>query len=235
MNVSFDTLTFSDVTRNFGRRRALSRVSFVCRAGEVVALLGPNGAGKSTLLSIASTLLKPTSGDVRYGAHPAAAAGAAVRRQIGLLAHDLFVYPELSAAENLLFFGRLYGLTDVERIVRAALEQAKLADRPDDPVAGFSRGMRQRLAIERALLHSPRLVLLDEPFTGLDDASVEALRGRLASLRLSGSIVLLTTHDLEVIDGIADRALILTAGKVNELDAGPGPLRERYRRACAVA
>jgi len=235
LNVSFDTLTFSDVTRNFGRRRALSRVSFVCRAGEVVALLGPNGAGKSTLLSIASTLLKPTSGDVRYGAHPAAAAGAAVRRQIGLLAHDLFVYPELSAAENLLFFGRLYGLTDVERIVRAALEQAKLADRPDDPVAGFSRGMRQRLAIERALLHSPRLVLLDEPFTGLDDASVEALRGRLASLRLSGSIVLLTTHDLEVIDGIADRALILTAGKVNELDAGPGPLRERYRRACAVA
>ena len=234
MNLSFDTLTFSDVTRTFGRRRALSRVSFVCRAGEVVALLGPNGAGKSTLLSIASTLLKPSSGDVRYGAHPAAAAGAAVRRQIGLLAHDLFVYPELSAAENLLFFGRLYGLTDVERIVRVALEQARLADRPDDPVAGFSRGMRQRLAIERALLHSPRLVLLDEPFTGLDDASVEALRGRLASLRQSGCIVLLTTHDLEVIDGLADRALILTAGRVNELDAGPEPLRERYRRACAV-
>ena len=233
--MDFDSLTFSDVTRNFGRRRALSRVSFRCRAAEIVAVLGPNGAGKSTLLSIASTLLKPTSGDVRYGQASPRADGVRLRRQIGLLAHDLFVYPELSAAENLTFFGRLYALPQVARVVQAALERASLADRRDDPVAGFSRGMRQRLAIERALLHSPRLVLLDEPFTGLDDAAIGALRGRLAALRGAGRIVLLTTHDLELIDGLIDRALVLTAGKIRTLDAGPAPLRERYRQASVTS
>jgi heme exporter protein A len=233
--VDFDSLTFSDVTRNFGRRRALSRVSFTCRSGEIVAVLGPNGAGKSTLLSVASTLLKPTSGEVRYGRASARAAGASLRRHIGLLAHDLFVYPELSAAENLLFFARLYALPHAGDVVQNALEHANLADRCDDPVAGFSRGMRQRLAIERALLHSPRLVLLDEPFTGLDDVAAGALRARLAALRSAECIVLLATHDLELIDGIIDRALVLAGGKIRTLDTGPGPLRERYRQASAAS
>jgi heme exporter protein A len=233
--VDFDSLTFSDVTRNFGRRRALSRVSFTCRSGEIVAVLGPNGAGKSTLLSVASTLLKPTSGEVQYGRASARAAGASLRRHIGLLAHDLFVYPELSAAENLLFFARLYALPHAGDAVQNALEHANLADRRDDPVAGFSRGMRQRLAIERALLHSPRLVLLDEPFTGLDDVAAGALRARLAALRSAKCIVLLATHDLELIDGIIDRALVLAGGKIRTLDTGPGPLRERYRQASAAS
>jgi heme ABC exporter ATP-binding subunit CcmA len=232
--VDFDSLTFCDVTRNFGRRRALSRVSFTCRSGEIVAVLGPNGAGKSTLLAIASTLLQPTSGEVRFGQRSPRGEGAALRQHIGLLAHDLFVYPELSAAENLLFFGRLYGLPQVERVVDTALEHAKLAERRDDVVAGFSRGMRQRLAIERALLHSPRLVLLDEPFTGLDDAAVGALQTRLSALRTGGCIVLLATHDLEVIDRIIDRALVLTGGKLATLEAGPG-LRDRYRRLSVPA
>ena len=232
--MDFDSLTFSDVTRNFGRRRALSRISFTCRSGEIVAVLGPNGAGKSTLLSVASTLLKPTSGEVRYGQSSARAAGASLRRHLGLLAHDLFIYPELSAAENLLFFARLFALPHAGDVVRKALEHADLTDRRDDPVAGFSRGMRQRLAIERALLHSPRLVLLDEPFTGLDDVAAVALRARLAALRSAGCIVLLTTHDLELIDGVIDRALVLTGGKIRTLEAGPGSLRERYRQASAV-
>ena len=227
--MDFDRLTFSDVTRNFGRRRALSRVSFTCQSGEIVALLGPNGAGKSTLLSIASTLLNPTSGDVRYGAASAKTYGAVLRRHIGLLAHDLFLYPELSAGENLLFFGRLYDVPQVERAVARALEHANLTDRRDEPVAGFSRGMRQRLAIERALLHSPRLVLLDEPFTGLDDTAAAALQARLGALRATGCMVLLTTHDLELVEGLIDRAFILIGGKIRMIEAGPGPLRERYR------
>jgi heme ABC exporter ATP-binding subunit CcmA len=233
--VDFDSLTFSDVTRNFGRRRALSRVSFSCRSGEIVAVLGPNGAGKSTLLSIASTLLRPTSGEVLYGQRAAQGDSALLRRHIGLLAHDLFVYPELSAAENLRFFGRLYRLPQVERSVAAALEHAQLAERRDDVVAGFSRGMRQRLAIERALLHSPRFVLLDEPFTGLDDAAVSVLQARLSALRTAGCIVLLATHDLEIIDRIIDRAFVLIGGKVAALDASPGSLRERYRRVSAAS
>ena len=229
--MDFTSITFTDVSRNFGRRRALHRVSFYCSAGEIVALLGPNGAGKSTLLSITATLLEPSSGEVRYGDHSARRAGAALRGRIGLLGHDLYIYPELSAAENLTFFGRMYGLADLSQRVDTALARADLAHRRDDPVGGYSRGMRQRLALERALLHEPRLVLLDEPFTGLDDAATGALRQRLAGLREKGSIVLVTTHDLETIEGIIDRAVMLQNGRLLELPHGAGSLRDRYRRA----
>ena len=230
--MDFNNLTFHEVSRNFGRRRALARVTLTCRAGEIVALLGPNGAGKSTLLSIAATLLQPSAGTVSYGDVSARDGGASLRGRIGFLAHDLFVYPELSAAENLMFFGRLHGLPDVVTRVDAALLRANLADRREDPVATFSRGMRQRLAIERALLHAPRLVLLDEPFTGLDDSAVTATRQRLAGLREDGCIVLLTTHDLEVAERVADRAVVLSGGRLAPIDMVAG-LRASYRQATA--
>ena len=230
--MDFSSLTFTEVTRSFGRRRALSRVTFRCEAGEIVGLLGPNGAGKSTLLSIAATLIQPTSGDVRYGDRTARDGGAALRGRIGLLGHDLYLYPELSAAENLLFFGRTYQLPDVAGRVDRALARTGLDARRHDPIADYSRGMRQRLALERALLHDPRLVLLDEPFTGLDDEATRALRERLDGLRASGRIVLLTTHDLETIESLIDRAVMLRAGQVVTIAAGAG-LRERYRRAMA--
>ena len=233
--MDFTTLTFTEVTRNFGRRRALHRVSLACGAGEIVALLGPNGAGKSTLLSIAAGVLQPSSGDVRYGSLAARAAGRSLRARIGLLAHDLFLYPEMSAAENLRFFAELYGLSGAAGLVDAALDRAGLGDRRDDHVGGFSRGMRQRLAIERALLHQPRLALLDEPFTGLDEAASAATRQRLAGLRAAGSIVLLTTHDLDAVDGLVDRAVLLKGGRATDLQSGDAPLRERYRRAAAAS
>jgi heme exporter protein A len=228
--LDFSSLTFTDVSRNFGRRRALNRVSLQCDAGQIVALLGPNGAGKSTLLSIAATLLEPSSGQVRYGDSTARSGGVALRGRIGLLGHDLYLYPELSAAENLRFFAQVYGLPDVEPRIAASLERAGLAQRGDDPVAGYSRGMRQRLALERALLHDPRLVLLDEPFTGLDDAATVALRERLAGLKAAGCIVLVTTHDLETIEGIIDRAVLLQNGALLVVQPGGGSLRERYRQ-----
>jgi heme exporter protein A len=229
----FTSLSFNDISRHFGRRRVLNRITLLCEAGEIVALLGPNGAGKSTLLSIAATLLNPSSGDVRYGEHTARSLGAALRGRIGVLGHDLYVYPELTAAENLAFFGRLYGLQDLKPRIAVALDRAGLAHR-DDPVGRFSRGMRQRLALERALLHAPRLVLLDEPFTGLDDGATAALRVRLAQLREAGCIVLLTTHDLETIEGLVDRAVVLQRAALTVMDAGPGSLRERYRIACGA-
>jgi heme exporter protein A len=228
--MDFSSLTFTDVSRHFGRRRVLNKVSLRCDAGEIVALLGSNGAGKSTLLSIAATLLEPSSGEIRYGDASARSAGADLRGRIGVLGHDLSIYPELSAAENLRFFARAYGVADVVGAVGAALRRAGLEHR-DDPCGRFSRGMRQRLALERALLHRPRLVLLDEPFTGLDDAATDALRERLRELRSDGCIVLLATHDLETIDGLADRALLLAGGKLVTIPGGVGTLRERYRRA----
>ena len=227
--MDFRSLTFTDVSRHFGRRRVLNKVSFQLSAGEIVALLGPNGAGKSTLLSIAATLLDPSSGSVLYG-EGTSASGAELRARIGVLGHELSIYPELSAAENLAFFARAYAVADVDRAVASALQRAGLDNR-DDPVGRFSRGMRQRLALERALLHEPRLVLLDEPFTGLDDAASSALRARLADLRGAGCIVLLATHDLETIDGLADRAVLLRGGRLLSIDAGAGTLRDKYRRA----
>ncbi|HET7695516.1 MAG TPA: ABC transporter ATP-binding protein [Vicinamibacterales bacterium] len=212
--VDFSELRFVDVSRNFGRRRALNRVSFAAGAGTITALLGPNGAGKSTFLSIAATLLEPSSGRVAYGDADAASAGRALRARIGLLGHDLFLYQELTAAENLRFFARVYDLDRVEDRVAAGLERAGLAERRDDAVGGFSRGMRQRLALERALLHEPRLLLLDEPFTGLDDVAREALRARLIDVRAAGAIVLLTTHDRAAVEGLTDAAVTLIDGRL---------------------
>ena len=226
--MDFTSLTLADISRSYGRRWALNRVSLRCEAGEIVALLGPNGAGKSTLLSVAAALLTPSAGRVKYGEHDAHATPA-LRQRIGLVGHDLYLYPELTAAENLLFYGRLHRVPDVVRRVDAALERAHLTPRRDDAVQGFSRGMRQRLTLERALLHDPRLVLLDEPFTGLDDASSSALVERLAELRTNGRIVLVATHDLEVIDGLIDRAVMLRDGRLVALPPTGGSLRDRYR------
>jgi len=232
--VDFTSLSVVEVSRHFGRRRALTRVSLRCQAGEILALLGPNGAGKSTLLSIVSTLLTPSSGEVLYGEHRTGLQPAAIRARIGMLGHDLFLYPELSAAENLRFFGRMYGVPGLEARIASALDRAGLSERRDDPVSGFSRGMRQRLALERALLHAPRLLLLDEPFTGLDDAATVALRNRLSALRETGCLLLLTTHDLETIETIVDRAVMLRGGRLAEIAPGTGSLRDRYRALSAA-
>jgi heme exporter protein A len=231
VTVDFERLTVDGVSCHFGRRRALTRVSFGCAAGEIAGLLGGNGAGKSTLLGVIATVLPAASGQVQYGAWTAATGGAALRGRLGLLAHDPQLYPELSARENLEFFGRLYGLRGAPALAAAALDRAGLASRGDDPVESYSRGMRQRLALERTLLHGPRLVLLDEPFTGLDDASTGALLRRLAALRAEGAIVLLATHDLDLVDGLLDRAFLLREGRLADVGEPGATLRDRYRQA----
>ena len=228
----FEQVTVSDVSRSYGRRRALTHVSLTCSAGQIIGLLGPNGAGKSTLLGVLSTLTEPSAGEVRYGGRTAREAGAALRAQVGFLAHDLQLYPELSARENLEFFAGLYGLDRSAERVAEALASAGLSDRANDVVEGFSRGMRQRLALERVLLHSPRLILFDEPFTGLDEAACGALVTRVRALRGARRIIVLATHDLDVVDGLLDRAVILRRGRIRDLGER-GSLRERYRTAIA--
>lgn len=226
----FSRVAVQNVSRHFGRRKALSQVAFTCDAGDIIGLLGPNGAGKSTLLSILATLLAPSMGRVEYGDRTSADAGADVRARIGLLAHDLFLYPELTARENLTFFGRLYGLDAVESRVARALDGAGLSARADDVVSGFSRGMRQRVALERALLHEPRLILLDEPFTGLDQASTERLLERFRERQQAGCLLIVATHDLEIVDGVLTRAVFLSNGRQVGGQAEGVDLKEQYRR-----
>ena len=229
MTTDFDHVAVDDVSRHFGRRRAVSKVSFVVRAGTILGLLGPNGAGKSTMLAMLATLLRPTAGTIRFGALDPRADGAALRSRIGVLGHDLFLYPELTALENLAFFASLYQQPNAPAVASGALTRAGLSDRAHDPVQSFSRGMRQRVALERALIHNPRLALLDEPFTGLDDASTAALVARLRALRDSGAIVILATHDLELAEGLIDQAVFLREGRVASTMARPERLRSAYR------
>jgi heme exporter protein A len=228
--IAFDQLQVEDVSRHFGRRRAVSRVTFAAPRRSIVGLLGPNGAGKSTMLAMLATLLRPTTGVIRYGEGTEHQHGAALRGAIGVLGHDLFLYPELTARENLEFFAGLYSVPDVRAAVTGALTRAGLLERANDPVSTFSRGMRQRLALERALIHQPALLLLDEPFTGLDDASGSALLVRLRGLRDSGAIIVLATHDLDLAGDLLDRAIFLRDGRVVDAADRPEALRALYRK-----
>lgn len=185
------------------------------------------------MLGLLSTLMRPTSGSVHFGGKTPSELGDRLRFRIGVLGHDLFLYGDLTAHENLAFFGALYGLTDLDSRISRALAAARLEERADDRVSGFSRGLRQRLALERALLHGPRLVLLDEPFTGLDDQSSALLAERLARLRAEGAIVLMATHDFDSATGLVDRMICLRNGRAREVGVVAGPLRERYRAVMA--
>jgi ABC-type multidrug transport system ATPase subunit len=231
----FDVVSARDVSRHYGRRRALARLTLDFRAGTITGLFGPNGAGKSTLLGILSTVVPPSRGDVLYGPRSAADWGDILRARIGVLGHDLFLYGDLTARENLEFFGRLHGVRDLDARVQQALGAARLADRAGDRVSGFSRGLRQRLALERALIHDPRLVLLDEPFTGLDDASAGLLVDRLRTLRDEGAIVIMATHDFDTAEPLVDEAVCLTNGRLGFIGRTGGSLRARYRLAVEQA
>jgi ABC-type multidrug transport system ATPase subunit len=222
----FDRVDLVDVSRNFGRRRAVSHVSLTITRGDILGLLGPNGAGKSTLLGMLSTLVAPSSGSIAYGT--AKGSSAEMRGRIGVLAHELHLYPELTARQNLEFYARLYGLP-VPSTVDTALAGADLVDRDDDQVLGFSRGMRQRLALERALIHKPTLVLLDEPFTGLDDRAVRIVAERFKRLAAEGAMVVLATHDLDLADGLITRMAVVRSGRLlADAPAGSGT-RQQYR------
>jgi heme exporter protein A len=233
--LAFEQVTVTEASKHYGRRRALARASLTCRTGEILGLFGPNGAGKSTLLGILSTLVRASGGDVRYGDRSAVEWGDRLRAQIGVLGHDLFLYGDLTVVENLEFFARLYDVPDRARVVASALEAGRLAARAGDRVSVLSRGLRQRLALERALLHGPTLVLLDEPFTGLDDESSSLLAARMRTLRDAGAIVVMATHDFDVADGLVDRGLSVIEGRVAPIPDGGEPLRARYRRAVREA
>ena len=229
MTDGFDRVELAEVSRHYGRRRAVSKITLRVTRGEILGLLGPNGAGKSTLITMLATLVRPTSGSIRYGGQTADEAGAALRSKIGLLAHELHLYNELSAMQNLEFFAELYGL-DPGSVVPAALEQAGLTERGADVVSSFSRGMRQRLGLERALINRPNLLLLDEPFTGLDDRAVTAVASRLRRIASEGAIIVLATHDLDVADGLVTRSAIIKDGKLVLDESAAGGLRGRYRQ-----
>ncbi len=197
----------------YGPHPAVRGVSFALAAGEFLALFGPNGAGKSTLLRCLAGLARPTRGQVLIAGEAVTGGDGAWRRGIGVLSHQTYLYAGLSAAENLEFYGRLYGLDRLRERVGEALEGVGLWERRGDRVRGFSRGMQQRLALARTLLHDPRLVLLDEPYTGLDPHAAAMLGGVLERLRDGARTVVLVTHNLSQGLELASRVAIQVGGR----------------------
>jgi heme exporter protein A len=202
------------VVKSFGHQVALRGVDLEVAQGQFLALFGPNGAGKTTLMRIVASLARPSSGMVRVLGQDLSKAATGGRRQIGLIAHNPLLYGDLTPDENLRFFARMYDLGDAASRIDAVLEQVGLAARRRDPVRTFSRGMVQRLAIARAILPDPVIMLLDEPYTGLDLQAADMLRSVLQELAASSRTVILTTHNLEQGLEMCDRAAILNRGKI---------------------
>jgi heme exporter protein A len=207
-------LALRDVGKTYGGRRALVGVSTTFAPGKVSAVLGPNGAGKTTLLGILSTLVPPSTGELHWG-DAALGRASPARARIGYVGHDPGVYGDLTARENLALFAALYGVADGAERARRMLERVGLAEAPADaPARTFSRGMQQRLALARALLHEPALLLFDEPSSALDPSGAAWLAAELAAERDRGRIVVLVTHDLEAAGAIAEHAVVLRRGRV---------------------
>jgi heme exporter protein A len=207
--------------RRFGRRWAVADVDLSLRTGECLAVFGPNGAGKTTLLRILAGLLEPTAGRVRV-AGVTLPGGATARAAVGLISHHSMLYPALTALENVGFTARLYGVRDPDAAARAALDQMRVLDRADTPVRQLSRGLQQRVSIARAFVHRPRVVLLDEPFTGLDAAGAAVLASALGELKRWGATLVLVTHSLDEGLALATRTAVMREGRLVRVEEREG-------------
>ena len=207
-------LELTGVTKRFGPFRALRGVDLAVNRGDSLALLGPNGAGKTTLLRILAGLARPTSGEVLLEGRPALQDPASLRRRLGHVSHHSMLHDALTTRENLQFAGRLHALEGLRSRIDQVLRSLDLHERADEPVRQLSRGLTQRAAIARAILHDPEILLLDEPYTGLDRAAGAALTSLLASLRRRGRTVILVTHDLERALEASERLVVLHQGRV---------------------
>jgi heme exporter protein A len=203
----------AELYRSFGRKEALSGVSFTVRSGECLALFGPNGAGKTTLLRTLSGLLRPTRGEARISGQ-LLPGEAAVRANIGIISHHSLLYDALSARENVTFAARLYAVADPEAAAERALAKMGMTGRMNVPVRSLSRGMQQRVSIARAIVHAPAVVLADEPYSGLDDEGSRSLTALLTELRAGGAAMIVVTHNISEGLALATHAAVMTGGRM---------------------
>ena len=208
-------ITVKKLVKRFGLKAVLRGVDFEVQTGEFVALLGPNGAGKTTFLRILASLSRPSLGEVNVAGFRLPNEAAAVRSRLGVVSHLPLLYGDLSAEENLRFYGRMYGIPGLEERITDVLEMVGLEHRRRDLVRTFSRGMQQRLAIGRAVLHDPDVMLFDEPYTGLDQDASSMLDEVLKTVAARGRTVVMTSHDLARAEDLATRFDILSRGVIS--------------------
>ncbi len=225
------------LVKRFGLKTVLRGLDFQAQPGEFVALLGPNGAGKTTFLRILSSLSRPSIGEVRIAGFQLPSQAAAVRNRLGVVSHQPLLYGDLTAEENLRFYGRMYSVENLDARISEVLELVGLEPRRRDLVRNFSRGMQQRLAIGRAVLHDPDVMLFDEPYTGLDQDASSMLDDVLRSVAGKGRTVVMTSHDLARAEDLATRFDILSRGMIaassSRADLGTGNLLTFYKNALA--
>jgi heme exporter protein A len=226
----------SELTRAFGSRKAVAGLTFSLAPGDCLAVFGPNGAGKTTLLRLLAGLLKPTSGSARLAGIPLPG-GTLARSRVGLISHHTMLYEALSARENVSFAARLYGIRDPRTRVEDALSRMSMTERADAPVRLLSRGMQQRVSIARAMVHSPQVILADEPYSGLDESGARALTTLLRELRSAGTAIVIVTHNLAEGLSLATYAAVMQKGKFIRYEASaridPASYAATYREAVA--
>ena len=200
--------------KTYGQKNVLRDISIRIPKGEFIAVLGPNGAGKSTLLRNFALLSIPDSGQVKIGEQSLVNLKGELKRKIGIISHSSFLYPELTASENLQFYGRLYGVDHLEAQIIAVIKKVGLLLALNEPIYTFSRGMLQRLAIARALIHNPEVIFLDEPFTGLDQQGISLLQNVLKELKSNDKTILMVTHSFEQGMDDVDKIIIINRGQI---------------------
>jgi len=212
-NVQYD-IQAEGLKKSFGNFDALRGIDLRVKKGEFMTLFGPNGAGKTTLIKLLATLTSPTSGTLSVYGYDVRKDVNNIRSVIGVISHDPYLYDNLSAFENIKFFGTLYGLDDVDNRARSVIKQVGLEKRMNDLVRTFSRGMKQRLTVARAIVHEPKILLLDEPYTGLDQHGAQIFGEMLSDLKSQRRTILMTTHNIDEGLDLSDRIGILAKGKI---------------------
>lgn len=209
-------IQIQSVSKRFGPFTALADMDAEVPSGGALSLLGPNGAGKTTLLRLIAGLSRPTSGTIVIKGVDLEKNGETIRNLFGVISHQTMLYDDLTARENLQFYGTLYGVASIDNRIDQVIGDVDLTGREDDQVRTFSRGMKQRLAIARAIVHEPDILLLDEPFTGLDTAARQSLASRIHGFREEGRTIVLATHDLTQALALGDQFILLSRGRVIE-------------------